>query len=556
MYKMRKKMNKNIKKNMKKNMKKIKNKNNQYKHENNYIKIYFNNKKKNKSKKNVKNKMKKKSQILKIHNYQNEFYELIFVCHSTETVLKCIQKYPHSSILFVSQNDLNIDLKLYKNVIVARDLIDNIEHYPNLLSFTAWYAISKNKLFNDKDYLCILEYDVELDNELLKKIDISIKNSDPNCISFIRNLDGFKFEADIQLEIIDLFTNHKYPFKETWYPTTNHCLKRSLLDDFVKWYYPKCMNILLNRDLNQIPWYHERIFNVYLYFNISKRIYLEGLKHIQNNSHGSSLINITNRTVKCNHNAGFFSCSSLLLHHIIHSFNKYRHLPYIVDSSEQYSWYKPNDRINEDITQHYFKKNQMDIRYRKNINYDENDQYSIYKDLPMKDIYPFIQKYFTISDEVLQIKNDLEKKYKIEYENTCVLFYRGNDKITEVDLPLYTDYVKYAIKIRERNKNIRFFIQSDETEFLNEMSQRFENHFIMKDDIRHMSRCINTVDKITPQSNFEYSKKYLAITNIMSKCKYIIFGSGNCSIWIVFYRGHSNNIIQYCNHQWYSSLVD
>ena len=53
-----------------------------------------------------------------------------------------------------------------------------------------------------------------------------------------------------------------------------------------------------------------------------------------------------------------------------------------------------------------------------------------------------------------------------------------------------------------------------------------------------------TVDKVKPETNYDYSLKYLAITLIMSKCKYVLCNTGNCSIWIVFFRNNTDNIIQ------------
>ena len=41
---------------------------------------------------------------------------------------------------------------------------------------------------------------------------------------------------------------------------------------------------------------------------------------------------------------------------------------------------------------------------------------------------------------------------------------------------------------------------------------------------------------------------------IISKCKYIICSSGNCSIWMMFYRGNNKNIIQHINGSWYNSV--
>ena len=69
-----------------------------------------------------------------------------------------------------------------------------------------------------------------------------------------------------------------------------------------------------------------------------------------------------------------------------------------------------------------------------------------------------------------------------------------------------------------------------------------------------MNKCNDTVDITMSSTNNDFSKKYLAITIIMSKCKYIICGSGNCSIWIMFYRRNSNNVIQYLNGTFYNSM--
>ena len=86
------------------------------------------------------------------------------------------------------------------------------------------------------------------------------------------------------------------------------------------------------------------------------------------------------------------------------------------------------------------------------------------------------------------------------------------------------------------------------------MTNKFpHNSFYFKDEIRHMKKCNDTVDKKMKSQNYDFSKKYLAITIIMSKCKFIICGSGNCDMWIMFYRGNNNNVIQYLNGTWYNN---
>jgi hypothetical protein len=72
-----------------------------------------------------------------------------------------------------------------------------------------------------------------------------------------------------------------------------------------------------------------------------------------------------------------------------------------------------------------------------------------------------------------------------------------------------------------------------------------------KNEIRTINKSNTTVDIVFKHLNNQYSKYYLAITIIMSKCKYIICGSGNCSIWIIFYRENANNVYQNLNNNWY-----
>ena len=265
-------------------------------------------------------------------------------------------------------------------------------------------------------------------------------------------------------------------------------------------------------------------------------------------------------SIICYHNAGFFSCCSVKFQQIIKYINDNNlKFPDLVDSSQQFNWYK--ELLNEDITFNYFEHydNINEIMIKKipvkNISDYDYYQYSIYQLIDFDSIKPVTTKYFSPSKNILNIIQNMEKKYNIDYNNICVLFYRGNDKNRETLICDYSEYLIYANKILDINPNILFLIQSDETEFINFISERFPNNsFYFNDEIRHISKCDNTVDIIMKDKNPIFSKYYLAITIIMSKCKYIICGSGNCSLWIILYRGNNNNIIQNLNNKWYYNI--
>jgi hypothetical protein len=240
------------------------------------------------------------------------------------------------------------------------------------------------------------------------------------------------------------------------------------------------------------------------------------------------------------HNFGFFSCCSVKLENIAEYINSNLKFPDSVDGSLTFNWYKEKDNDN-DITP-----------IVERIYLYEFHNYSL---LDYDSITPIIKKYFSPSKNILKIMEDMETKYKIDYNNICVLFYRGNDKNRETLICDYSEYLVYANSILEINPNILFLIQSDETEFINFISERFPNNsFYFNDEIRHVPKCNSTVDHIMKDKNPVFSKYYLAITIIMSKCKYIICGSGNCSFWIMLYRGNSNNVIQNLNNRWYYNI--
>lgn len=163
----------------------------------------------------------------------------------------------------------------------------------------------------------------------------------------------------------------------------------------------------------------------------------------------------------------------------------------------------------------------------------------------------FIKRYFTPSEEIRGIIEDIEAKYSVDYQNTCVLFYRGNDKVTETEIPDYQDYIVRAKQLLEKEPTLRFLVQSDETEFIEAMEAAFPGKCVVfRDEIRHIPKSLTTVDKVFKDDNFKFSKYYLAITLIMSKCKHVICGSGNCSIWIALFRGSSLNMQQFQKSKW------
>jgi hypothetical protein len=257
-----------------------------------------------------------------------------------------------------------------------------------------------------------------------------------------------------------------------------------------------------------------------------------------------------------NHNAGFFSCNSVKLQKIIEFFNKYKQLPQFVDSSEQLIFYKNS---NIDITSLYFKTDfRTTITFKKEIKIsngkNSEEQFSNYKCINFKEINPFINKYFSHSDEVMKYVYELETKYKINYKNTCSLFFRGNDKCKETNQPTYEEFFNKAISITNNNPDTTFLLQTDEDEFVNYCKGKFKNFIYFSEVPRINSNpdaCIGYLLSDLSADKQKYTLYYLASVYILSKCKEVVLTSGNGEMFCVFFRGNANNVYQYLNPKEY-----
>ena len=211
---------------------------------------------------------------------------IIFVCHDNSTI-ESVLKHNHF-IMFVGDKEIKDEHRENPKIIIARDLEHNIEKEWNLLTFTAWYAIIKNNLFIDYEYLCILEYDVILDNFEQNLYSECKKNHD--IISFFQsNSNGLRVDINynvcIEYLILQNLSKGDFDNINIWSCSTNHCMKRNIVNDFVNWYYPSCL-FIKDKDYKKLGYYHERLFAIYCNYKQYNNYIINGIiQHLQLVSH-------------------------------------------------------------------------------------------------------------------------------------------------------------------------------------------------------------------------------------------------------------------------------
>jgi hypothetical protein len=253
--------------------------------------------------------------------------------------------------------------------------------------------------------------------------------------------------------------------------------------------------------------------------------------------------------IKTTHNAGFFSCCYIRLYRIIGFFKIYRTLPLEVDSSGDFNMYKYN---NDDVTFDFF-ENYKNINTSMSINMNAeiihwDEQYYNYKNLNYANVCPFVKKYFTPSQNIVNIRDKLLLKYNINTDNCVGLYYRGTDKNTETQVD---DFESYYNKLNEviKNNDIQVLIQTDSAPFLNYMKEKNSSIIVINEnDTSYTNKGIHNEKK--SNENYVDMQNLFATFLIISKCKYIICGSCNGALWMMYYRMHANNVYQNLNKVW------
>ena len=217
--------------------------------------------------------------------------KVVFVCHSQESTDKILREQPEEvDVMFVGMGPVQPGPR----IIICRDLENNIEHEPKLLTFTAWYAIIKNNLYKEYSYICIFEHDASTTAEFMPELVQRCKEGEFDVISFFTSTPFSSFNPflqDVQLDIMDYIRgtlHNEYEYSRPWNHSSNHCLRREVLQEFVEWYceqYP----YIKERDTKQLSWYHERLFAMYTFTKGLKQTSINGVSHVSASSHKETI---------------------------------------------------------------------------------------------------------------------------------------------------------------------------------------------------------------------------------------------------------------------------
>ena len=147
----------------------------------------------------------------------------------------------------------------------------------------------------------------------------------------------------------------------------------------------------------------------------------------------------------------------------------------------------------------------------------------------------------------------IKNKYNIDYHNTIAVYYRGTDKSIETQIASFDEFYTKIKEISELYVNKQIIIQTDTSQFVDYINNKIlKNIIIIKENTTSYSKRGIHNEKTSEENYYDMINLFSTFL-ILSKCKYIICGSGNCSIWIMLYRSNNKNIHQFLNGKWYNN---
>ncbi len=228
----------------------------------------------------------------------------IFV-HDQNIVLDFIRVNKFSNLenvkyVFVGNKPVD-QIKNLNNVIICRDLKHNIEQFPNLTSFTGWYALWKNNLITS-DRVNLFEYDINVSSDLQSKINDSFNEGfdvlgyiplNIHDVNYVKNM---QWIGNIMISLNSVYNLNLIKFLDllpsttTITMTSNHSMTKESLYQYMDWMTPMLDEIKKSYFSGHEV---ERSISIfYLLKNLKYKILENNLSHFQFNSHGTQAIGV------------------------------------------------------------------------------------------------------------------------------------------------------------------------------------------------------------------------------------------------------------------------
>jgi hypothetical protein len=177
-----------------------------------------------------------------------------------------------------------------------------------------------------------------------------------------------------------------------------------------------------------------------------------------------------------------------------------------------------------------------------------------FKQLPLSDLCKAASIFFSPSQAVIKLANDMVISSGVSPERSIAVFYRGTDKSVDgVKFAPVDEYIRAANEILQKSPaHLEIIVQTDQEQVRDTILAHFGQRCRFFKDLP-VTRGSAGIHQLKfgaelMMSREDLAKRMIAITIILSKCAYVITSTGNVGAWIAIYRGTPSNLYQFDNN--------
>lgn len=214
-------------------------------------------------------------------------------CHDQNFILNSITNKRYKILdshyyVFLGFNNVE-KVRNIENVIISRELNDNIEVDKRCLQYCGWYSLYKNNLL-DSDYIRLIDYDVDI-LKLNNETNFDVKSGMGLDFNFYFDYgfgesENFKnyIKNNYNITTNKLIENYSKKFNQKkWFSIGDVLIKVDIFKNFMEWFYKV---YLLNKESKYFAHHFERYLTIYCLLNdIQYEIKNDEVIHRQLKSH-------------------------------------------------------------------------------------------------------------------------------------------------------------------------------------------------------------------------------------------------------------------------------
>jgi len=229
--------------------------------------------------------------------------------------------------------------------------------------------------------------------------------------------------------------------------------------------------------------------------------------------------------------AGLTSCLSVRLHDAVKYHQKHGHFPTRIDSSRQFYCYRADEGDRMDLLLLGAMRQEAPF-----VNFDHGWQFGWYDEINIETVSSMALHLCQPSGHVLSRAADMIRRM----DGRTAVLYRGNDKVKEIGKTPYEAMAELA----EQSGSTRFFVQTDEEDFLRFFHKRFPDTAAF-DEIPRMMANEHKFVMPTQPNRPQFALNFNAVLFAMGQAPKLICTTGNTALWTMIYRGHTRGVWQY-----------